>query len=150
MKQTDGQRQQWTHASIRMHPEHFPKLTAVGLPLTRSRRRGVMQIRTDRTEVTRAQFAPIPDFQYLNAQFMTENAWILKKGLSSMEGMDVSTADADPANPDNGVSSFQDGFGLFTNGKAPRLSEDNVLHSGTEIVNPDRILSHDGGLLIRR
>jgi hypothetical protein len=72
-----------------------------------------IEVRFHRTVVAWMDVRRLASYRYdLHAKLVTENSWIAKERLISIEGVDISTADADPANSNQGFVGLKRGSGL--------------------------------------
>ena len=74
--------------------------------------------------------AGVDDF---NAEFMTENTWVIEKRLFAGERVKISSADPDAVNPDECLAGCWPWFGCVGCGKFAGLIERDLEHDGETV-----------------
>tara|TARA_B100000809_G_scaffold224362_2_gene234462 strand:+ start:897 stop:1202 length:306 start_codon:yes stop_codon:yes gene_type:complete len=88
-----------------MDSEYLQPGAAIGAAIPAGDAIVAVEIGFDGAEVSGAQpRSVLSDLEDLNAELVTENAWVFQEGLAAPVGMQVGAADPYPVNPDEGFA----------------------------------------------
>ena len=119
----DGHIQLRPHAPVTVNPENSERFAAIRFSPARRGRIGIVEVGLDRDRLTGSQVRIPVDREDLGPEFVAEDARIFKKGLPTMEGVDVRATDPDPPDPDASLARSRIGKLTYTNFESTRLDE---------------------------
>ena len=123
--------QDLTHAAVDMHPQDLEFGAAIGFAAPAGGAAAAIKVRFHRAAIARRQaLRAVTGIDHLDSELVAEDAGIVEKRLASAKGVEIGAADADAADPDQGLPGSGDRGRPFRRDKMAGLFQDDLEHGG--------------------